>query len=358
MSDTKYAPLGKLSALQKLQVRLGNTGVRISPLGLLVGFFSMIALCYYILIPAPVPLTSTATQVSMKELIKASIEFAERGGKILVDIRNSPDIGQASKGTHDDVAADDIGADDPVTNGDKESHKAMTFGFTKYFPTVHVVSEEHTASPDLDAVPAPSNRNREVDRILTSDEYLNPDRITVWIDPLDATQEYTEDLRQYVTTMVCIVYDDKPIAGIIHKPFEKSTSWAWVGHGGNLVDNSSAAPKNSVIVSRSHAGGVKEAAKTSLGEDVTVVPAGGAGYKAVSLFDGVAEAYIHTTLIKKWDLCPGHAILKAYKGNMSHLDGTEINYKYDSDTKSEGGMVSSLNHYPEMQKAFKDAYNV
>jgi len=53
------------------------------------------------------------------ELIKASIEFAERGGKILVDIRNSPDIGQASKGTHDDVAADDIGADDPVTNGDK-----------------------------------------------------------------------------------------------------------------------------------------------------------------------------------------------------------------------------------------------
>ncbi|CBY43717.1 unnamed protein product [Oikopleura dioica] len=82
------------------------------------------------------------------------------------------------------------------------------------------------------------------------------------------------------------------------------------------------------------------------------------GYKAVSLFDGVAEAYIHTTLIKKWDLCPGHAILKAYEGNMSHLDGTEINYKYDSDTKSEGGMVSSLNHYQEMQAAFKDAYNV
>merc|ERR1712035_205717 len=38
----------------------------------------------------------------------------------------------------------------------------MTFGFTKYFPTIHVVSEEHTAKPDLDAVAAPSNRNREV----------------------------------------------------------------------------------------------------------------------------------------------------------------------------------------------------
>ena len=52
------------------------------------------------------------------------------------------------------------------------------------------------------------------------------------------------------------------------------------------------------------------------------------GYKAVSLFEGVAEAYIHTTLIKKWDLCPGHAIIKAYGGNMSKLDGSEINYKY------------------------------
>ena len=37
------------------------------------------------------------------------------------------------------------------------------------------------------------------------------------------------------------------------------------------------APDNSIIVSRSHAGGVGDVAKKGLGDDVTVIPAGGAG---------------------------------------------------------------------------------
>ena len=74
-------------------------------------------------------------------MIKASIEFAERGGNILVDIRKQADIGEQSKGAHDDVK-EGPGSNDPVTQGDFQSHMAMTFAFKKYFPTIHVVSEE------------------------------------------------------------------------------------------------------------------------------------------------------------------------------------------------------------------------
>ena len=37
-----------------------------------------------------------------------------------------------------------------------------------------------------------------------NDFFYSSNLLTVWIDPLDATQEYTENLIEYVSLMFCI----------------------------------------------------------------------------------------------------------------------------------------------------------
>ncbi len=139
------------------------------------------------------------------------------------------------------------------------------------------------------------------------------------------------------------------MAGVIHQPFLKKTLWAWTNHGHSkdLSKPSTQASLKSqrIIVSRSHAGSVTETAKAAFGEDVTIIPAGGAGFKVLSLFNGIADAYVHKTLIKRWDICAGDALLRSFGGKMTTLHGTEITYGDQFDVKNSGGLLATLNNH-------------
>ena len=139
------------------------------------------------------------------------------------------------------------------------------------------------------------------------------------------------------------------MAGVIHQPFLKKTFWAWTGHG-HSKDFSKPSAKDllkspRIIVSRSHAGSVNETAKSAFGKDATIIPAGGAGFKVLSLFNDIADAYVHKTLIKRWDICAGDAILRSFGGKMTTLRGTEITYGEQFVVKNSGGLLATLNNH-------------
>ena len=107
-----------------------------------------------------------------------------------------------------------------------------------------------------------------------------------------------------------------------------------------------------IIALRSQAGDVNRIAMKTLGEGVKVTPAGGAGYKAWEVVKGNQDAYIHTTLIKKWDICAGAAILSALGGNMTSLKGDIIDFGRADQMKHEGGVLATMHQHDEFIEKF------
>jgi len=296
-------------------------------------------------------------KVDIKKLMSACLEVAEVGGKEVVRIRALHDIGERSKGQTRE------GANDPVTEGDMASHRAMFYGLKKAFPNINIISEEH--EPLDENIPVHElnmEETREEVNILGGE--IESDRLTIWIDPLDATQEYTENLTKYVTVMVGIAVDGRAVGGVIHKPFSNETIWSWKRQRNHLLNHlhildevelnrvysDDEGPR--VIVSRSHKGEVYKLVSKFKPAGV-VTPAGGAGYKVWEVAAGHEDVYLHSSLIKKWDLCAGAAILNTLGGRMTDTEGKEINFANEWDFKHEGGIVAAKYDQPGYVAALK-----
>ncbi|XP_011329328.1 putative inositol monophosphatase 3 isoform X2 [Ooceraea biroi] len=307
--------------------------------------------------------------VSLKQLLAAAIRAAEIGGFEVVAVHDQIKFKIESKGQTKE------GVNDPVTSADYNSHCAMYLSLTKAFPGITVISEE--VSKDCDKINVKNIKN-SVKNIANDDvplddvpldDVVNISDITIWIDPLDATKEFTENLLQYVTTMVCIAVKGQPVIGVIYKPFETKQDynlyWTWTNHGiSKNLKNLSKTKDNktpALIVSLSHAGQVKNASKTAFGNNVEIISAAGAGYKFLEVAVGNATAYVHTTAIKKWDICAGTAILSALGGTMTQLyDQQPIDFGAKDLKVLKNGLLATmsdhmwysekfLRHFPDSQ---------
>ncbi|XP_050664986.1 putative inositol monophosphatase 3 [Leptidea sinapis] len=286
--------------------------------------------------------SDTSDLVNIKSILKAAIIAAERGGEVIV--RKGQGIVRSKGKTKE-------GANDPVTDADYASHCAMYFTLKNAFPRLSVVSEEHAVSDsscqDQDPIDVEAALHGQRQINYMADEHVYAKDVTVWIDPLDATQEYTEGLYGYVTTMVCVAINGVPIIGVIHYPFPPTTYWGWVSKKTsnnipNVLYNKEIKNHPQVVVSRSHPGKVTELAKKAFGQETSISSSAGAGNKFMSIVNGTNNVYLHETAIKKWDLCAGHAILKTNNGTVTTTKGNIIDYSSAGNAVVKEGILASL----------------
>lgn len=60
---------------------------------------------------------------------------------------------------------------------------------------------------------------------------------------------------------------------------------------------------------------------------------------------GNADAYLHITAIKKWDICAGNAILKAVNGVMTTKHNKKIDYTDETNVVNEDGLIATLDDH-------------
>lgn len=312
---------------------------------------------------------SGPSMIKLSDLLAHCIVALRVAGKEVVDLslannKRLHDVGSKGKTKE--------GADDIVTGADIKSHQIIINTIKDSYRRLNIVSEEDSThifdqkSAFEDILPIERTRfaqllrgelreieNQHVDQgsLIAQHETL------VWIDPLDATKEYSENLTDYVTLMACIVYKSTPIAGVIFKPFTNQTYWSLLDMPSkeyhhsrdiNAALSEAKSRQNSstirIIVSRSHAGQVESVVKSAYGERVKITPAGGSGYKTVELLKGRADAYVHVTQIKKWDICAPTAILNSLpEGKLTDLYGDKVEFGNSKDKVVTKGLAASLN---------------
>jgi inositol monophosphatase 3 len=225
----------------------------------------------------------------------------------------------------------DEGVVEPVTDADYKSNAIFMNGFRNHFPGIELVSEETEPPVDSSIYVGTSPLTKALDW----NPELDLSRTLVEIDPLDATKEFSEDLLSYVTTMVCIIYDDRPIAGIIYQVFEEDPPVVGIvgsmdGGRGQIQGRPNWGPAHGeaaskIAISRSHTGAGGSVVEKYL-DGSTALLAGGAGYKALLVLDGKATGYVHVTKIKAWDVCAADAVLRAAGGGFTDVNGKVLSY--------------------------------
>jgi len=264
------------------------------------------------------------------DVLSSSVAIADRAGEIVRDVLRQGDLGIVEK----------TGADDLQTQADRSAQNCILASLAAQYPGLTVVGEE--GELDMSEVKPDwvvTSQDPEALKLAVPEQWRDValSELTVWVDPLDGTKEFTQGLLDHVTVLVGIAVGSKAVAGVIHQPYYnyKDTQpgvklgRTFYGLEGVGVSGITARPppaQRVITTTRSHGTGLVQDALEVLKPD-QVLKVGGAGHKVILLMEGEASAYVFPSPgCKKWDTCAPQAILHAMGGLLTDIHGNRYQY--------------------------------
>eukprot|EP01114_Cavostelium_apophysatum_P014975 TRINITY_DN3998_c0_g1_i2.p1 TRINITY_DN3998_c0_g1~~TRINITY_DN3998_c0_g1_i2.p1 ORF type:complete len:475 (-),score=112.19 TRINITY_DN3998_c0_g1_i2:33-1457(-) len=280
-------------------------------------------------------------------LLSVCVDAAQKAGEIIRSVWKSGALDIKDKGN-----------DDPFTKADVQSQQLIMGLLAKKWPSLKVVGEEDCQVPPTSEEPNTSL----ISLANVPAEFQNVDvaDLCVFVDPLDATKEYTLGNLQGVMCLIGISHKGKAIAGVMYQPFvndDRGNGTLMYGMKGFGVFGIKKVERNDLKVvlatTRTHSDQYVEAAIACIAPD-EILRVGGAGYKALLVLQGKADVYLFPTKgTKKWDTCAPEAILREAGGICTDRHGNVISYLHDSDVHNSEGILISMKDHQKYVDALK-----
>lgn len=288
--------------------------------------------------------SSSSLQPPLLQVLASSVAIADRAGQIVRDVMAGGKLGIVEK----------TGKNDLQTEADRSAQNCILASLAKQFPSLKVVGEE--GELDCSQIPADwvvEARSEAVFDLECPAAYVDIplEEMTVWVDPLDGTAEYTQGLLDHVTVLIGIAVGQTAVAGVIHQPYWNyknkgstlgRTFYGLVGAGvAGITAHPLPSGQRIITTTRSHGTGLIQDTLDLL-EPTEVLRVGGAGHKVLLLLEGVAHAYVFPSPgCKKWDTCAPEAILHAMGGRLTDMWGNTYQYHATVEHRNGEGVLAT-----------------
>ena len=203
-----------------------------------------------------------------------------------------------------------------ITDADRVSHDILSEGLEKFFPGMHVLSEEG--------------------KDIAHEERKNW-RLFWLLDPLDGTKEFISKNGEF-TVNIALIEKNSPVFGLVSAPAKNLTYYAVKGGGAFrkkkgedacVIRAGKGARKEKVVVrSRSHAGKFEDEIISGLGPVKTIYA--GSSLKFCLVAEGSADVYIRSGPTMEWDTAAGQCVAEEAGAEVATIEGEALLYNKKS----------------------------